>query len=130
MREVTGTLAVFVAGHTLASGLRQGAAGSYSNVACLSPAGAARWHAMMRADPAAAADVEQRLQRFLAAHITPLAERGYANPALDKTLAHIGGWADIGTRVRWPYRGVPEAEAGALRPLARAAVPELMPDPA
>jgi dihydrodipicolinate synthase/N-acetylneuraminate lyase len=129
MREVTGTLAVFVAGHTLASGLRQGAAGSYSNVACLSPAGAARWYAMMRADPALADDVEQRLQRFLARHITPLSQRGYGNAALDKTLAHIGGWADIGTRVRWPYRGVPETEAAALRPLTRAAVPELIPDP-
>jgi dihydrodipicolinate synthase/N-acetylneuraminate lyase len=128
MRPVTETLAVFVAGHTLASGLAQGAAGSYSNVACLSPAGAAAWHAMMRSDPARAMDLERRLQRFLDDHITPLQQRGYANPALDKTLAHIGGWARIGTRVRWPYRGVPEAEADALRPLARAAVPELLPD--
>jgi hypothetical protein len=84
---------------------------------------------MMRSDPARAQDVEARLQAFLAQHITPLQQRGYANPALDKTLAHIGGWAAIGTRVRWPYRGVPEAEAAALRPLARAAVPELFPDP-
>jgi dihydrodipicolinate synthase/N-acetylneuraminate lyase len=128
MRPVTERLAVFVAGHTLASGLPQGAAGSYSNVACLSPAGAVAWYAMMRSDPARAGDVERRLQDFLAAHITPFQQRGYANPALDKTLAHIGGWAGIGTRVRWPYRGVPEAEAEALRPLARAAVPELMPE--
>ena len=129
MREVTGTLAVFVAGHTLASGLGQGAAGSYSNVACLSPAGAAGWYAMMRADPARAGDVERRLRRFLGEHITPLSQRGYGNAALDKTLAHIGGWADVGTSVRWPYRGVPEAEAAALRPLARAAIPELLPEP-
>jgi dihydrodipicolinate synthase/N-acetylneuraminate lyase len=129
MRPVTARLAVFVAGHTLASGLAQGAAGSYSNVACLSPAGAVAWYAMMRSDPARAQDVEARLQAFLAKHITPLQQRGYANPALDKTLAHIGGWAAVGTRVRWPYRGVPEAEAAALRPLARAAVPELIPDP-
>jgi dihydrodipicolinate synthase/N-acetylneuraminate lyase len=130
MRPVTETLAVFVAGHTLASGLAQGAAGSYSNVACLSPAGAVAWSAMMRSDPDRAADVERRLQDFLAGHITPLQQRGYANPALDKMLAHIGGWASIGTRVRWPYRGVPEAEAAALRPLARTAVPELFPGPA
>lgn len=128
MRPVIARLAVFVAGHTLASGLAQGAAGSYSNVACLSPAGAVAWYAMMRSDPARAQDVEVRLQRFLTAHITPLQRRGYGNPALDKTLAHIGGWAGIGTRVRWPYRGVPEAEAAALRPAARRAVPELIPD--
>jgi dihydrodipicolinate synthase/N-acetylneuraminate lyase len=127
MRPLTGRLAVFVAGHTLATGLAQGAAGSYSNVACLSPAGAVAWSAAMRSDPAGAADTERRLQRFFAQHITPLQQCGYSNGALDKTLAHIGGWAAIGTRVRWPYRSVPETEAEALRPLARAAVPELLP---
>ena len=127
MRPVTGRLAGFVAGHTLASGLARGAAGSYSNVACLSPAGAVAWQAMMGSDPVRAADVEGRLQGFLDRHISPLQQRGFANPALDKTMAHIGGWADIGTRVRWPYQGVPEDEATALRPLARAAVPELFP---
>ena len=127
MRPVLDRLAVFVAGHTLASGLAQGAAGSYSNVACLSPAGAVAWYATMRSDPAAAADTERRLLGFFAQHITPLQQRGYSNGALDKTLAHTGGWAAIGTRVRWPYRSVPETEAEALRPLARAAVPELLP---
>jgi dihydrodipicolinate synthase/N-acetylneuraminate lyase len=127
MRPVTARLAVFVAGHTLASGLAQGAAGSYSNVACLSPAGAAAWYRMMTADPDRAAEVEVRLRSFLDRHIMPFQRRGLANPALDKALAHIGGWADIGTRVRWPYQGVPEDEAIALRPLARAAVPELFP---
>jgi dihydrodipicolinate synthase/N-acetylneuraminate lyase len=128
MRPVTARLAVFVAGHTLATGLAQGAAGSYSNVACLSPAGAVAWYATMRSDPARAVDTERRLLRFFAQHITPLQQRGYSNGALDKTLAHIGGWAAIGTRVRWPYQSVPETEAEALRPLARAAVPELLPD--
>ena len=127
MRPVTARLAVFVAGHTLASGLARGAAGSYSNVACLSPAGAVAWYQMMTADPDRAADVEGRLRSFLDRHIMPFQRRGLANPALDKALAHIGAWADIGTRVRWPYQGVPEDEATALRPLARAAVPELFP---
>ena len=127
MRPVLDRLAVFVAGHTLASGLAQGAAGAYSNVACLSPAGAVAWSAMMVTDPDRAADLEGRLQGFLDRHIIPFQRRGLANPALDKTLAHIGGWADIGTRVRWPYQSVPEDEATALRPLARAALPELFP---
>ena len=127
MRPVTARLAVFVAGHTLATGLAPGAAGSYSNVACLSPAGAVAWYATMRSDPARAAATERRLLRFFDQHITPLQQRGYSNGALDKTLAHIGGWADIGTQVRWPYQSVPEPEAAALRPLARAAVPELLP---
>jgi len=126
-RRMTDTrLAVFVAGHTLASGVGRGAAGSYSNVACLSPAGAVAWYEQMLADPAAALDVERRLRRFFADHITPLARQGYCDPALDKTLAAIGGWAPVGTRVRWPHRSVPPELLPALREAARQAVPELV----
>jgi dihydrodipicolinate synthase/N-acetylneuraminate lyase len=122
---VGGRLAVFVAGHTLASGYARGAAGAYSNVACLSPAGAARWYAQITADLPAALAFEQRLRGFLDAHIGPLARAGYCDPALDKTLAAIGGWAPTGTRVRWPHRSVPEESIPAMRLAAEAAVPEL-----
>jgi dihydrodipicolinate synthase/N-acetylneuraminate lyase len=128
-REVTHRLAVFVAGHTLASAYPEGAAGAYSNVACLSPAGAVRWYDAVRTDPAAALELEQRLRGFLDEHIAPLAAAGYCDPAVDKTLAAIGGWAPIGTRVRWPHRSVPEAAIPALRAAARHAVPELLADP-
>ncbi|WP_028922511.1 dihydrodipicolinate synthase family protein [Pseudonocardia acaciae] len=121
-------LAVFVAGHTLASGRRLGASGAYSNVAALSPAGAARWYRQMDADPDAALDLERRLRGFLDAHIAPLARAGYCDPALDKTLAAIGGWAPIGTRVRWPHRWVDPDLVPALRARAREAVPELFTD--
>jgi dihydrodipicolinate synthase/N-acetylneuraminate lyase len=118
-------LAVFVAGHTLASGHARGAAGAYSNVACLSPTGAARWYAQITTDLPAALAFEQRLRGFLDTHIGPLARAGYCDPALDKTLAAIGGWAPVGTRVRWPHRWVPEEAIPALRAAAEAAVPEL-----
>ncbi|WP_219412579.1 dihydrodipicolinate synthase family protein [Pseudonocardia nigra] len=123
---VGGRLAVFVAGHTLASGHRRGAAGAYSNVACLNPARAVRWYEQMCTDPEAALDLERRLRDFLDAHIAPLARAGYSDPALDKTLAAIGGWAPIGTRVRWPHASVDEAAVPALRAAAVAAVPELL----
>lgn len=122
---VGGRLAVFVAGHTLASGYARGAAGAYSNVACLSPAGAARWYRQITSDLPAALAFEERLRGFLDTHIAPLARAGHSDPALDKTLAAIGGWAPIGTRVRWPHRSVPEESVPALRAAAEAAVPEL-----
>lgn len=122
-------LAVFVAGHMLASGRRLGAAGSYSNVACLSPAGAVRWYRLMGDDPEAALELESRLRRFLDRHIAPLATAGYSDPALDKTLAAVGGWTPIGTRVRWPYRWLDESEVPGLRRAARRAVPELFEEP-
>jgi dihydrodipicolinate synthase/N-acetylneuraminate lyase len=123
---VGGRLAIFVAGHTLASGYARGAAGAYSNVACLSPAGAARWYAQMTTDLPAARALEDRLRGFQDAHIAPLGRAGYSDPALDKTLAAIGGWAPIGTRVRWPHRWVPPEAIPALRAAAEAAVPELV----
>lgn len=129
MRAEAADLPVFVAGHTLATGTELGAAGSYSNIAAFSPAGAMAWQHLMRTDSAAARDVERRIGLFFAEHVQPLASDGYANPALDKFLAHVGGWADIGTRVRWPYRSVEEERAERLRPIARTALPELFPAP-
>ncbi|MDT0444611.1 dihydrodipicolinate synthase family protein [Streptomyces johnsoniae] len=126
---LTERFAVFVAGHTLASARREGAAGSYSNVACLSPAGAVRWYDLMTADPAAALDVEKRLRAFLDRHVAPLARAGFSDPALDKALCAVGGWAEVGTRVRWPHRSVPETAVPALREAAVRAVPELLADP-
>jgi dihydrodipicolinate synthase/N-acetylneuraminate lyase len=123
MRAEAGGLAIFVAGHHLASGLRQGASGAYSNVACMTPHGAVRWYRTMLEDPDAAQAAQDRLNDFLGRHVTPLLADGYGNTALDKALAAIGGWAPIGTRVRWPYRGVPADVAAALR---RAALAELL----
>ena len=126
MREHCGGLSVFVPGHHLATGIANGAAGSYSNVACLSPAGAQRWYAQMLVDLPAALALEQRIRHFMDTAIVPYIVRdGYANPALDKLLAAIGGWADVGTRLRWPYRWIDPQEAVRLRPVAREQLPEL-----
>jgi dihydrodipicolinate synthase/N-acetylneuraminate lyase len=127
MREYAGDLAIFVPGHALATGRRHGAAGSYSNVAALNPAGAVGWQRMMVEDPGGAFDVERRIQRFLADHVDPLARQGFENPAPDKLLAHLGNWAEIGTRVRWPYASVDESAAERLRPVVRGCLPELFP---
>jgi 4-hydroxy-tetrahydrodipicolinate synthase len=118
-------LSLFVPGHELATGVRHGAHGAYSNVACLSPSGAMRWNRLMFTDPAAALDLEARIQRFMAGHVLPFRARGIANQGLDKLLAAIGGWAEVGTRLRWPYSWIPEEEAVKLRPAAREAMPEL-----
>ncbi|HET8728369.1 MAG TPA: dihydrodipicolinate synthase family protein [Alphaproteobacteria bacterium] len=123
-------IALFVPGHHLATGVREGvAAGSFSNVACLSPAGAQRWTELMRTDIEAALAIERRLCAFIDTHILPFRrDHGYSNAALDKLLAAVGGWAPIGTRLRRPYRWIDEAEADRLRPVARQAVPELFSD--
>jgi hypothetical protein len=83
----------------------------------------------MAADPQGAADVERRLQGFLAERVAPLAAGGYSDPALDKALCAVGGWSRTGTRVRWPHRWVPQEAVPALREAALAAVPELLADP-
>jgi dihydrodipicolinate synthase/N-acetylneuraminate lyase len=126
-RRALADVAIFVPGHHLATGVAEDVAvGAFSNVACLSPAGAQRWTEMMGTDLDAALAIETRLRGFLDRHIAPFGQQGYCNAALDKLLAAIGGWADTGTRLRRPYRWIDEAAVPALRETARAALPELM----
>lgn len=119
-------VSLFVPGHELATGIANGAHGAYSNVACLSPRGAVHWNRRIETGAPDAFDTETRIQRFMTEHILPFRrDRGIANPGLDKLLAAIGGWAPIGTRLRWPYSWVPEEEAQRLQAVARRLLPEL-----
>ncbi|WP_327634226.1 dihydrodipicolinate synthase family protein [Kribbella sp. NBC_00482] len=113
-------LAIFVPGHFLASMSLLGAHGSYSNVAALSPNGSVRY--------ATDLDVERRIGEFFAAHVVPLQKAGLSNPALDKFLAAVGDWADVGTRVRWPMQSAAVEQVGAARSVVRSLLPELFGD--
>lgn len=125
MRVYANTLSVFVPGHFLATGVQEGvAAGAYSNVACISPKGAQWWWRLMQHDLARALDVQQRIGQFFDACIVPYKNAGYSNPALDKFLAAVGGWADIGTRLRWPYKWIPEEEVPRAREVCKRLLPE------
>ncbi len=125
MRRYARELSVFVPGHHLATGISMGARGSYSNVACLHPKAAQAWYRLTQTDLKEALSWEQKIRLFMDRHISPLIrERGYSNQAADKLLAAIGGWGRVGTRLRWPYRGVPEEEARRLRPYALDMLPE------
>jgi dihydrodipicolinate synthase/N-acetylneuraminate lyase len=106
MRPVLDKISVFIPGHTLASGLRSGARGAYSNVACLSPRAAQRWYELCLSDPTAALREEQRIQAFWSAHVVPLiTERKLPNMAADKANAVAGKWLPgLHPRLRWPYR--------------------------
>jgi dihydrodipicolinate synthase/N-acetylneuraminate lyase len=126
MAHVLERCAVFIPGHRMATGLARGASGSYSNVAALSPPGAAHWYATTRADPDAGADLERRIGELFAHHVVPLQRRGFCNPALDKFLATIGDWCGVGLRVRWPYASVPPDAVEPARQAARDLVPELI----
>jgi dihydrodipicolinate synthase/N-acetylneuraminate lyase len=125
-RHLSG-LSLFVPGHHLATGTKEGvAAGSFSNVACLSPRGAQTWTVSMRNEIDAALDLERRICAFMDAHIVPFRQEfGYSNAALDKLLSAIGNWGPVGTRLRFPYRSIDTAEAVRLRRIARAELPDL-----
>jgi dihydrodipicolinate synthase/N-acetylneuraminate lyase len=120
-------LSLFVPGHYLASMTLLGAHGSYSNIAALSPVGAVQWSQQIISDPEAALDLERRISEFFTAYVAPLQRAGLSNPALDKFLAAVGGWADIGTRVRWPMASATQHQAEEVRPAAQGLLPELFP---
>ena len=127
MRRDVPQLSVFVPGHLLASGVCRGAHGAYSNVACLNPRAAQRWTDQMQADMPAALELEGRLRQFMDGYIRPfITEQGYCNAACDRFMALLGGWADVGERMRWPYRSIPAAETERIRPAAEMLIPEFM----
>lgn len=129
MRPLAENFSIFVPGHHLATGVSEGVAtGAYSNVACLHPKGAQDWWELMKTDLPAALEIEFRIREFMDSHIAPFKIlHGYQNSALDKLLAAIGNWANVGTRLRFPYRSIDISEAEKLRSVARAKLPELFP---
>jgi dihydrodipicolinate synthase/N-acetylneuraminate lyase len=126
MQPVLQRFSVFIPGHLLGEGLKRGAAGAYSNVACLSPRGAQCWYEQCVADPAAGAAVGKRVAAFWSAHIAPLITRdGLSNMAADKAAAVAGGWLPgLTTRLRWPYESIETAKALTIGQNARRMLPE------
>jgi hypothetical protein len=83
------------------------------------------WYNLMQTELATALELETRIQQFMSDYIAPyIAEQRYPNLACDKLLAVVGGWADLGTRLRWPYRFIPETEARPVRDAGRRLIPE------
>lgn len=127
MRPLFSRLSVFIPGHTVAEGIARGAHGAYSNVACLSPAGARRWYELCVRDLPAARDLGGRISAFWLAQISPIIRRDGMSPmAADKAAAVAGGWLPgLSPRVRWPYRSVAPEFARQIGVVARAELPEL-----
>ena len=125
MRKYRPDLAIFVPGHLLATGIKERvASGAYSNVACLNPVGAQWWRQLMQVNLEKALEIESRISQFFDECIIPFKSAGYSNPAQDKFLAAIGGWAEIGTRLRWPYQSIDQTEVEKAQSVYRKLLPE------
>ena len=118
-------LSVFVPGHHLATGIFRGAHGAYSNIAALHPRVAREWYETMFTNMPKAMEMEVRIGEFMNKYIIPyITARSYSNMAVDKFLAAVGGWSNISTRVRWPYRSIPEEDVFRIRTVCREILPE------
>ena len=125
MRPLLGKISVFVPGHFLATGILQGASGSYSNVAAINPRAAQKWYDMMQTDFDKALEMESRIQLFMKKHIEPFIEKKhYPNHACDKFMVAVGGWFDISTKLRWPYIGIDKKEIEHVRQVGIELIPE------
>lgn len=128
MRRFAPDVSLGVPGHRLASGIQAGAHGAYSNIACLHPGAAQAWYHTMITDMEKALELEKRIGHFMEQLIRPyITVHGYSNQAVDKLMAAVGGWAPIGTRMRWPYFGINEGEVKAIRVAAKKIIPEFFP---
>ena len=125
VRETVDGLSVFIPGHHLATGLLSGAHGAYSNVACLNPFAAQKWADSITRDVEFAVELERRIQIFMTTQIDPFIINGhYPNHACDRFMALVGGWADVGSKLRWPYRSIPEKFVDSVRREGRRIIPE------
>lgn len=125
MKAACPDMALFVPGHQLATGISRGAHGSYSNMAALNPRVAQQWYQTMLTDMPGALELEGRIRKFMDRHIIPYITVGkYSNTAIDKFLAAVGGWCHANTRVRWPYRSIPEQEVVKVRTFGQDMIPE------
>jgi dihydrodipicolinate synthase/N-acetylneuraminate lyase len=125
MKILNPELSLFVPGHRLATGIGLGAHGSYSNVACLNPKVAQAWYESMLLDMKSALELEGRIQLFINTYVIPyIIDKKYSDQAVDKLLAAIGGWANVGTRLRWPYQWIEEKEVKKMRTICKDILPE------
>ena len=107
------------------TGISKGANGTYSNVACLNPFAAQNWYETIKNDLKAALELEKRIKLFMIRFILPLiTKEKYSNPACDRFMAIIGGWAEVGPFMRWPYRSIPIELSFKIRPEIEKLIPE------
>jgi len=125
MRVADPEISLFTPGNRLATGIKLGANGSYSNVACIHPGVARKWYDLMLTDYENSLKMQTRIQQFISQEIYPLIrEKGYSDPAVDKLLACLTGWADLTPKLRWPYQYIPETELKRLQIVCREFLPE------
>lgn len=125
MKEMVPELSVFIPGHHLATGIKLGAQGAYSNVACINPLAAQEWYECMLTDLEDALKLEERIQQFMLDHIVPFIQvGGYSNQAVDKLMAAAGGWTKMSSRLRWPYQWISENEVSRIRKIGINLLPE------
>jgi dihydrodipicolinate synthase/N-acetylneuraminate lyase len=127
MRPVLASRSIFIPGHRLADGLQRGARGAYSNVACLSPAGAQRWYEQCLQAPDEGRALGRRILAFWESAVAPvITVDGLSNMAADKAAAVAGGWLPgLTPRLRWPYRWASPERVQSIAERARREVPEL-----
>lgn len=126
MKQLPVPFSVFIPGHHLATGVSRGAHGAYSNVACLNPLFAQQWYNSIKRGEPAAFELETRIQQFMNDCIVPyIRDKGYANQAVDKFMAAVGAWSPVSTRLRWPYKWIPEEDVAAIRQQCQQIIPEV-----
>ena len=124
IRQYMRELSVFIPGHFLATGVQEGAHGAYSNVACLHPQLAQHWSDLTQTDLDQALVWEHGIQQWMREYIAPyITEKSYPNPTCDKFMSVIGGWSNVGGRMRWPYRSIPADDAVRVRIAAKQLIP-------
>jgi len=80
---------------------------------------------LIKADMPSALELETRINQFMSSLIAPfITDQHYPNHACDRFMALLGRWADVGPKLRWPYRSIPESFLEPVRSKAKQIIPE------
>lgn len=107
MKSVFEMTSVFVPGHHIARGISNGAAGTYSNIACLCPHKSQLWYNICQNDIEYGLQLEKQLNNYLTKYTRPLIQSGnHGSFTIDKFMATIGDYMEITSKMRFPYNSV------------------------
>jgi dihydrodipicolinate synthase/N-acetylneuraminate lyase len=112
---------VFPLGHLL------GAKGMYTSWFMMNPAFFCDYYQLcLDGNYEEAIEITHRLTKWHETAVTPLFEKGYLHPTLDKAFVEMAGWLPGNRRTRKPHQPISDEEFGELKRLTAELMPEFL----
>lgn len=117
----------FTSEYAFLPGYLLGAKGMYTSWFMMNPAYFHAFYCMcLEGRYEQAAEVTHRLTRWHETAVTPLIDKGYLHPTLDKAFVELAGWLPGNRRTRKPHQPLSDADFAELKSKTRELMPEFL----